>query len=85
MLFAYAGTRPGEGSFATEDQGTSPLELPWAQYKKNIDRWFIWDANYYNNYQGGAGLHDLLARTDDDAAGGASVGCTAELLWKRVK
>jgi hypothetical protein len=64
-LFAYGSTRPGEGSFATEDQGTSPRELAWAQYKKNIDRWFVWNANYYTNYQGGLGDTDVFttART----------------------
>ena len=64
-LFAYGSTRPGEGLFATEDQGTSPRELPWAQYKKNIDRWFVWNANYYTNYQGGLGDTDVFttART----------------------
>ena len=52
-VFLYASVRPGEGSMATEDEGTSPRELPWGQYKKGIDRWFIWEATYYNNYQDG--------------------------------
>ena len=55
-LFAYGSTRPGEGSFATEDQGTSPRELPWAQYKKNIDRWFVWNAADIRQAQFGSKL-----------------------------
>jgi hypothetical protein len=54
-LFAYGGTRPGEGSFATEDDGTSLRELPWWKYKKQVDRWFIWESTYYNDYQNGRG------------------------------
>ena len=27
----------------------------WTQHKKRIDRWFVWESTYYNNYQGGAG------------------------------
>jgi hypothetical protein len=48
-LFAYNSSRPGEGSFATEDEGTSLRELAWGQYKKEIDRWFFWEATNYSN------------------------------------
>ena len=40
-------------------------ELPWAQYKKGIDRWFFWEATYYNDFQNGQGNTDVFtsART----------------------
>lgn len=63
MLFAYNGERPGAGSMETEDDGTSMRETPWGQYKKQIDRWFIWEATYYDSYQqGGPGNTNLFAR-----------------------
>jgi hypothetical protein len=60
-LFAYASTRPGEGSFAIEDDGTSLRELPWAQYKKQVNRWFIWESTYYDNTGNGVGNTDVFA------------------------
>jgi hypothetical protein len=60
-LFAYNGDRPGAGSMETEDDGTSLRELAWGQYKKQIDRWFIWESTYYDSYQaGGPGNTDLF-------------------------
>lgn len=44
-LWAYNGVRPASGSAATEDDGVSMRELGWAQFKKQIDRWFYWLAN----------------------------------------
>jgi hypothetical protein len=29
----------------TEDDGTAPRTLPWAQYKKSVDGWYYWQAN----------------------------------------
>ncbi len=52
-LFLYNGRRPATGSFALEDDGTALRQLPWVQYKKGIDRWFYWNATYYNNIQCG--------------------------------
>ena len=51
----YNGKRPATGSFAIEDDGVALRELAWAQYKKNIDRWFYWESTYYNNFQGSMG------------------------------
>jgi hypothetical protein len=60
-LFAYGSERPGEGSVATEDDGTSLRELPWGQYKKRVDRYFIWESTYYDSYQGdGPGNTDVF-------------------------
>jgi hypothetical protein len=54
-VYMYNGVRPASGSFAIEDEGIALRELAWGQYKKNIDRWFFWNATYYNDYQGGRG------------------------------
>jgi hypothetical protein len=54
-LYMYNSFRPAVGSFATEDDGVALRQLAWTQYKKGVDRWFFWNATYYNNYQCGAG------------------------------
>jgi len=58
--YMYNGKRPAAGSFAIEDDGVSLRQLPWAQYKKNISRWFYWESTYYNNFQGGTGQTDVF-------------------------
>jgi len=45
QLWGYNDGRPGVGTLDTEDDGTAPRTLPWAQYKKGIDGWFYWQAN----------------------------------------
>jgi hypothetical protein len=60
QFFLYNAQRPGSGSFATEDDGIALRELAWGQYKKGIDRWFFWNATYYDDYQGGRGQTDLF-------------------------
>jgi len=59
-FYLYNGTRPATGSFAIEDDGVALRVLAWAQYKKKIDRWFYWDATYYNNYQGNTGQTNVF-------------------------
>lgn len=59
-FYLYNGTRPATGSFATEDDGVALRALAWAQYKKKIDRWFYWEATYYNNYQGNTGQTNVF-------------------------
>jgi hypothetical protein len=59
-FYLYNGTRPATGSFAIEDDGVALRVLAWAQYKKGIDRWFYWDAAYYNNYQGNTGQTNVF-------------------------
>jgi len=44
-LWAYNGSDPAAGSADTEDDGVAMRQLGWAQYKKQIDRWFYWMAN----------------------------------------
>ncbi len=58
--FMYNGGRPGTGSWVTEDDGIALRQLAWAQYKKDISRWFYWESTYYNNFQGGTGQTDVF-------------------------
>jgi hypothetical protein len=59
-FYLYNGTRPATGSFATEDDGVALRVLAWAQYKKKIERWFYWEATYYNNDQGNTGQTNVF-------------------------
>jgi hypothetical protein len=59
-LYSYNGQRPGAGSIATEDDGVALREQPWGQYKKKVDRWFWWEATYYDDNQQGLGQVDLF-------------------------
>jgi hypothetical protein len=63
-IYSYNGQRPGAGSCATEDDGVSLREQPWGQYKKKIDRWFWWEATYYDDNQQGMGTVDLFSSAD---------------------
>ncbi len=63
-LFSYNGQRPGAGSCATEDDGVALREQPWGQYKDKIDRWFWWEATYYDDNQQGLGQVDLFSSAD---------------------
>lgn len=55
----YNGKRPATGSFATEDDGVALRQLPWAQWKKGVGRWFFWESTYYKDTQGGRGDTDV--------------------------
>ncbi len=59
-FYMYGAHRPASGSFATEDDGIALRELAWGQYKKHINRWFMWQSTYYNNYQGGTGQTNVF-------------------------
>ncbi|MBC8450421.1 MAG: DUF4091 domain-containing protein [Chloroflexi bacterium] len=59
-FFMYNGSRPGSGSFATEDEGVALRELAWGHYKKGVERWFYWESTYYDNYQGGMGQTNVF-------------------------
>lgn len=59
-FYLYNSNRPATGSFATEDDGVALRALAWAQHKKKIDRWFYWEATYYNNYQGDMGQTNVF-------------------------
>lgn len=58
--FMYNGYRPASGTLTTEDDGIALRELAWGQYKMKVERWFIWESTYYNNFQGGLGETDLF-------------------------
>jgi hypothetical protein len=77
-IFAYNGQRPGAGSVATEDDGVALREQPWGQYKKKIDRWFWWEATYYDDNQAGLGKVDLFtsANTFGSATSDPNYGTT---------
>jgi len=60
-FYLYNGTRPATGSFAIEDDGVALRVLAWAQYKKRIDRWFYWEATYYDNDQGNTGQTNVFS------------------------
>jgi len=59
-LYLYNSNRPATGSFATEDDGVALRVIAWAQYKKGIDRWFYWEATYYDNDQGNTGQTNVF-------------------------
>jgi hypothetical protein len=59
-FYLYNGNRPAAGSFCLEDDGVALRVLAWAQFKKQIDRWFYWETTYYNNYQGGMGQTNVF-------------------------
>ena len=59
-FFMYNGERPYQGSFCTDDDGVSLRELPWAQYKLGVSRWFYWQGSYYNDYQSGRGENSVF-------------------------
>ncbi len=54
-FWMYNGFRPASGTLTTEDDGIALRELVWGQYKMGIERWFVWEGAYYDNYQGGTG------------------------------
>lgn len=60
QIYMYNGGQPAQGSLAEEAEGTSMREIPWGQYKKKINRWFIWEGTYYNDYQNGRGNNNLF-------------------------
>jgi len=59
-FFLYNGSRPAGGGFMIEDDGVALRVNAWIQFKKHINRWFYWEATYYNDYQAGGGRVDLF-------------------------
>jgi hypothetical protein len=59
-FYMYNGQRPATGTGAVEDDGVSMRVVAWTQFKMNINRWFWWAADYYNNYQGGMGQTNVF-------------------------
>jgi hypothetical protein len=69
-FYMYNGHRPASGTFLTEDDGVSPRQVPWAQYKKGIDRWYIWESTYYNDTAWGTGETPLFDQAKTFGADG---------------
>ncbi|MCP4576668.1 MAG: DUF4091 domain-containing protein [Deltaproteobacteria bacterium] len=61
-FYYYNGTRPASGTFCTEDDGVALRVNGWIQHKKKIDRWFYWEATYYNNFQCAQGHTDVFTK-----------------------
>ena len=55
----YNGVRPHTGSFAIDDVAVSPRVNPWIQFMHHIERWFYWEATYYDDFQGKRGQIDV--------------------------
>ncbi|MCP5104531.1 MAG: DUF4091 domain-containing protein [bacterium] len=74
-FYMYNSNRPACGTFATEDDGVSLRVTAWAQYKKEVERWFYWAGTYYNNYQGDMGETNVFvnAQTFGSKSGTDSV------------
>jgi hypothetical protein len=66
----YNGNRPWCGSHNNDDDGVAFMAISWSALKLKIPYWFYWEANYYNNYQGGLGNTDLW--NDAETFGGYS-------------
>ncbi|MEM7307945.1 MAG: hypothetical protein AAF682_14805 [Planctomycetota bacterium] len=52
QAFIYNGVRPSVGSFATEDDGVALRVVAWTHFKRGVDRYFFWEATYFDNFQG---------------------------------
>ena len=80
-VYAYNANRPAGGTFATEDDGVALRELPWVQYKKNIDRWFFWESTYYTDYQGARGNTNVFQNAETFGAVGTIDPIKGETGW----
>jgi hypothetical protein len=59
-FYLYNGSRPGSGSFMTEDDGVALRANAWIQWKEHVARWFYWESTYYDDFQGGSGKLDVF-------------------------
>ena len=62
VLCTYNGARPASGTLMTDDDGVAMRTWGWIQHKKKIDRWFVWESTYYDNYQAGMGQTNVWRR-----------------------
>jgi hypothetical protein len=50
QAWAYTSHPPWTGSiFATEDDGTAPITIPWSAYKMGVQGWFFWESTYWTD------------------------------------
>ncbi len=59
-FYHYNGGRPYGGTLVTEDDGVALRVTAWTHFKKKIQRWFMWESTYYNNFQGGTGQTNVF-------------------------
>lgn len=59
-LWAYNGGRPAAGGLSIEEEASAPRSIPWAMYKKHVQRYFYWMSTYYTNYQASLGPTDVF-------------------------
>jgi hypothetical protein len=71
---SYNGTRPGVGSFVTEDEGVALRELPWVQYKMGVSRWLYWMVNGAGSFQNANTWGTITGQDDMIGAAGGSNG-----------
>ena len=64
QLWDYNGGRPATGSFDIEDDGIALRQIPWAQYKMGISRWFYWMINDSPSSFSKAGTFNPVAGTN---------------------
>lgn len=71
QFYMYNNFRPASGTLVIEDDGVSPRQMGWAQFKMGVDRWMYWDSTYYldNKYTGAQNDVFNVARTFGDVAG----------------
>ena len=60
LAWRYNAQRPLSGSFATEDEGVSPRELPIGNNKRGVQGYFFWQANYWRDQQVSGTDNDLF-------------------------
>ena len=80
-FFMYNGYRPASGSLTTEDDGIALRELAWGQYKMKVERWFIWESTYYNNFQAGLGETNLFRQAHTFGGKGRQDEVLGETGW----
>lgn len=80
-LFMYNGYRPSSGCLVTEDDGVALRELAWGQYKMHIERWFVWESTYYDNYQGGQGETNVFRKAQTFGGSGQRDSVLGETGW----
>lgn len=80
-FYMYNGSRPAFGSTATEDDGVALRQRAWAQYKLRANRWFFWEATYYNNFQGGTGETNVFTSAHTFGGNGTSNASIGQTGW----
>lgn len=59
-FWMYNGFRPTSGTSVLDDDGVAMREIPWAHFKTGVQRFFLWESTYYNDFQAGSGQVDVF-------------------------